>query len=330
MSSFRPTRFVFALCFVAFSAASSQAAVVTVDCSKKSAKSINATLATLDKSATNTVKLVGACKELVVIERFRDLTLVGSAGASISDPTPSDPTPSAPDDEIDTVLYIGPQSNVTLRSLTITGGASGISCVQISICTLEDVIVEDVKGAGVSFGRSSGTLLGNTIIRGNLGGGLALGASIVGGGQLVDGGPSPQIIDNLGGHGVRMTDNSTFRGGPYTIAGNFGDGVNAFASAVSLGGSPDLRTAVTGNGGRGIFLQSSTLRGGYLSVTGNTKNGVVVSQLSFFRSGLDAISGNGEQPDVHCASVTAATSGTGGSLAPTLGGGTTDCTEPAP
>jgi len=45
--------------------------------------------------------------------------------------------------------------------------------------------------------------------------------------------------------------------------------------------------------------------------------------------GPRTISGNGS-PDVNCTVSTAKTEGTGGSATPNLGGGTTNCTEPAP
>lgn len=52
---------------------SAHAAVVTVDCNKKG--SINVELAKLDKSAPNTLRVTGVCRENVLIDGHRDLTI---------------------------------------------------------------------------------------------------------------------------------------------------------------------------------------------------------------------------------------------------------------
>ena len=108
-----------------------------------------------------------------------------------------------------------------------------------------------------------------------------------------------------------------------SIQDNTGTGITA-----ERGSNVRVFGEVTGNGGRGLYLRSSTAAVTGATITGNTTNGVVVANLSFatFTAG-NTITSNGS-PDIDCASTTAVTIGATSST--NTGGGTTDCVEPAP
>ena len=112
-----------------------------------------------------------------------------------------------------------------------------------------------------------------------------------------------------------------------TITGSSGNGVSAQGSVVRLQGG----NTINANGANGVVLRNtSTLAiSGADTITANGGNGVALGHLSFLRMGAATISGNAA-PDVNCSVTTAKTQGTGGSATPNLGGGTTNCTEPAP
>ncbi|MCI0354160.1 MAG: hypothetical protein L0099_03840 [Acidobacteria bacterium] len=308
------------------------AADVTVECGKKKTTnftSISAALATLSKQGPNTIHITGNCKENVVIDKFDDLTLLGSSNASIMDGTPNNPD--------DDVIDIGNSRNVLVKDLTINGGAAGIACFQFSNCNLQNLTVQGAADVGVAYIQSGGQG-DNVTIQNNQFRGLLLQeeSTVRFGGNILAAGTTSTIQNNGnatdGGLGVDVQHNSTLLLVNATIQNHpDGDGVGVrFGSVLRVFSA----LTITGSGGSGISAESSVVRlqGGLgpLTITGNTGSGVSLGHLTFLQmSGSRNISGNGA-PDVNCTVTTAKTRGTGGSATPNLGGGTTNCTEPAP
>jgi hypothetical protein len=341
-------------------AASAYGAEVTVECGKKKTTnftSINTALATLSKQGPNTIHVSGPCKEAVLVDGYEDLTIIGSGpSASISDPTPS-----VSDDN--DVVDIMQSRNVTVQGLTINGGILGVACFQFSVCYVREMLVQGQSDTGVGYFRSSG-FVDNTTIQNTQFGGLAAfhNSNVIYGSNLfgtpgtatiqnngtVDNGSVGVNVQNgshvtllratiqnhSGGDGVAVSFGSNLRLlVSSTITGNAGNGivVSGAVARIQNGGET---VSITNNGGSGIALaNTATLQAqgpGNLNITGNTGNGISVGHLSFLRlGGGRTITGNGS-PDVNCSSVTSVTIGTGGSATPNLGGGTTNCTEPAP
>ncbi|MGH9554283.1 MAG: right-handed parallel beta-helix repeat-containing protein [Terriglobales bacterium] len=316
---------------VLFLSPAANAADVTVECNKKKTTnftSINTALASLSKQGPHTVHVSGNCKEAVVIDGFYSLTLVGdSPGASISDPTPS-----VPDDN--DVIDISYSRNVFVKDLTINGGSSGIACFRFSNCDLQNLVVQGASDTGVLYVRSGDGVADNVTIQNTGFAGLQVlnGSNVAFGGGFLAEGTTSTIQNNgnaeNGALGVNVLHNSTLFLANTTVQNHSnGDGVNvAFGSVLRV-----LGATITGSGGNGVSVETSqVLLQGANEITGNVGNGVRLSHLSYLRAGGDkVISGNGA-PDVNCSVSTAKTRGTGGSGTETLGGGTTNCAEPAP
>jgi len=289
------------------------AADVSVDCSKK--KTITAALASLTKLGPNTVHISGACNEAVNIDGFDRLTLVGDGTASINDPTPT----SDPDLEDTTMIFIANASRVDIQNITVNGGAVGIGCYAFSVCRLFGVHVQGSAGNGVEFVRAYGFIYDNSVIENNRFNGLQVTAG--GDVNVIPANTSTQPIFQNNGAGVVATDNSHVQL-VATVQNNQADGIDVIrGSNLRL-----LATSlVTGNSGRGIFVRdgSAVMQA---SVTSNTGFGVSLGNLAFVQFSGATVTGNGggSVVDVHCGSVTAATTGA------STTGGTTDCTEPAP
>jgi hypothetical protein len=327
---------------------SAYATDLAVNCGAKKNNSIQAALNSLSKQGPHTITVSGTCNEAVLIESFDNLTLVATPGASINDPTPLDL-------EDNDVIFIT-DSRVTVQGFTINGGVDGVVCSHFSVCYLRELIVQGASNTGVFFSTGSGAVE-NTTIQNTLFGGILVGngSSVVFGGGIL-GTPGTATIQNNGtadngALGVSVANggtltllNATIQNHPYgdgaqanlgsflrlldsTITGSGRNGVTVQSSVVSLAGV----SSITNNGARGVNLvNTSTLQtSGSNTITGNAGNGITVGHLSFVRlGGLKTISGNAS-PDVNCAVTTAKTQGTGGSATPNLGGGTTNCTEPA-
>lgn len=308
-------------------ALSASATTVAVNCNAKKDNSITAALASLVKQGPHTINITGTCNENVFIENFDDVTLAGSGGASIN---------FVPGPDNYQVIGISRSRSVTIHDLIINGGETeGIACFFHSHCVFYNLTVQGSAGSGITFARSNGTIGDNTVLQNNFTGATVIRNSHVRfGAYPANGGVT--VINNGnatdGGVGIHVDDQSYVDLFFSTVQGNaFGNGITVnFNSFVGLG-----KSTVTGNGGAGVFVgPSSTLRLrpglGPNVITANGGSGVFLSHLSFLQiNGLRTISGNGA-PDVNCARSTAKTQGTGGSATPNLGGGATNCTEPAP
>jgi hypothetical protein len=303
------------------------ATTIAVDCGAKKDNSINAALASLVKQGPHIINITGTCNENVFIENFDDVTLAGSGGASIN---------FVPGPDSFQAIFVTRSRSVTIHDLIINGGLTdAIVCGVHSNCVFYNLTVQGSSGNGISFARATGTIGDNTVLQNNVVGAAVIRNSHVRFGRYPGLG-GVTIINNGnatdGGDGIVVDDQSYVDLLFSTVQGNaYGNGITAnIGSFIGLAGS-----TITGNGGVGVSVgPSSTLRlrpgGGPNVITGNGGSGVVLSHLSFLQiGGPRTISGNGVL-DVDCAKSTAKTQGTGGSAAPNLGGGTTNCTEPAP
>jgi len=297
---------------------------VSVDCSKAKKKdSITAALANLSRQGPHTITVTGACSENVVIRDFDGLTLKGNPGASVDDPTPT-----VPDDN--DVIDITRSRNITVRDLAINGGLDAITCFLFSECHLLNLTIQGAQ-EGVAFARSLGVVGDNTVIQNNAQSGM----SVIRGSHVRVGPVSTTsgvTIQANGGLGILVEEDSyldVFQSAVQNHA--LGDGV-----VIGTGSHVQLfNVTIAGNAGRGVSVGPSSVlrvRGGLgpNQISGNGGHGVVLDHLTFLSiNGPRDISGNAA-PDVNCSVSTAKTSGTGGSASPNLGGGTTNCTEPAP
>lgn len=280
------------------SAPSTHAANVTVDCSKKA--SINTALGKLDRSVANVVTVVGTCTEDVRVSAHRDLTIVGSAGTGIV-ATTADSLP----------MYIESNSRVTLRDISISGGAETVSCTDRSTCVLNSVVVSGGRFGGVSVQKqSSADLIGNTLISNITGTGLG-----VFGASSANVGPNVAItgvrVGNGSGYAISLLDGSFIRVDGGTISDNE-NGVSADRGSVVklLGTTVTNNTFIRPNDGQrigtGVWARASTVQLNGGTYSGNNF-GVIVNDLSYLTlQGNISVANNTEQ-QVVCTSTTSIT-----------------------
>lgn len=303
-------------------AVAAQADTVSVNCNAKKNNSINAAIASLTKQGPHVVNISGTCAEAVVIDHFDDISLVGTAGASITQS--SDPNVGA------VVISITNSRNVQVHDITISGGTEGIQCLLFSDCSVYNITIQGASDTGITFARSTGVVGDNSIVQNNVIGVSAIRNSHVRIGAFPAlGGATINNNGNVtdGGIGV-FIDDASYVDMFFSTVSNTVSGSGVFMQFASFLGI--TQSTISGNGDVGVFMgpQSTTrLRGGSSPtvITGNAGAGITLSHLTFLQlSGLRTISGNGGT-DVVCQNQTSKTRGT-----TNLGGGTTNCVEPAP
>jgi Right handed beta helix region len=251
----------------------------------------------------NTINVSGACHENVVIQNLDRLTINGAPGTSINDVSGGN---------ADTVQVAGSQS-VTINSLTINGGASGVDCLLGSLCYLNGNTVQGAAGgAGVNAGALSRVFVSASTLQNNF-----FGISAQNGGGVWAIG----VLIQQNRQGVNLVSQSILQTNA-TITANAGTGVLASTSAtLNCNGC-----TVTGNGDHGLILRrnsSARIVGGY-AITGNAGGGVLLSEESSASFEQGNVTGNTGGLDVACgASATSAKFAT-----VNIGGGTTNCVEP--
>lgn len=280
-----------------------QANAVFVHCPTDS---INQALSKLNPRATNTVVVSGTCRENVVIGSFDRLTLKGSSGATIQDPSGGQkPT-----------VQIFDSPSVTVQNFNILGGIDGLQCLEFSTCVF---VGNNVQSSieGIRVARSRAHLENNKVQHCRLRGlGVIDSSSVISVGDMADGNA---------GDGVVVLSGSYLIAQPITSTNNRGNGIHVTGNSTYRA----LDSTVTGNGGAGVILDESSAASFELNetgntITGNTGNGVVIGDLSFagFKPG-NHITGNFTQPDVLCKPQFPATRG----ALTNTGGGTTNCGE---
>ena len=274
-----------------------QAADITVNCNKKT---LTKTIEKLDKLQANTVSISGDCNEDIVISGHKDLTLTGDGTASI---TATGHLPGDPENSTETALYVE-NSQITVDTLTINGGADGVWCETRSTCVLRDVTIQD-GGSGLAVqGQSAVDILGSSAIQNNFSRGIGIfGASSVNmrpdPWDSVVAGP---VISGNGGFGAWVQDGSFFRTDNVLISAN-GLGVFAQRDAVLKMFANESGQGVSDNLGDGIFLRSSSSAQLILPITDNGGTGIVVGPLSFATIFADF---SGNAADVDCQHSTSA------------------------
>jgi hypothetical protein len=262
---------------------------IRVQCGNPAArvKTIAAGLKMLGDARPATLLISGTCHENVVITSLDHLTLQGNPTATID---------GGSDPNFDTVDIVG-SFEVSLVNLTITGGGAGVACLGQSVCELIETTVQNSLGDGVFAGVSCHVSLQDAVVQDNGGNGVSLGAGSVNffGGAVTGNAADGVSVRNGGYLGVSA-------GNVYptvTIQGNAGNGITA-QSHSTLALSP---ASITGNGGDGVSLQGAsemTTLGS--SITNNAGHQVRIGDLSFARfAGFQSNTITGSHfPDVVC------------------------------
>lgn len=291
---FLALKFLFTL-LLFLPAVSLQAAILNVDCSKKS---LQAEISTrLDKTAINTVNISGSCAGNVLVSGHVNLTLAGAtANATILGDAQG----------ISTALRIE-GSTVNVQGLTVDAedSARGVECAGRSVCVLRNVNVlaglVDGAIAVMAQDQSALDLIGTSTISGQraaFGSGVGVfGASSVNirpawaaGFDPAEAGPTiaghdigvtaqdgsflrtdnALITDNVSG--VFAQRNATIKvlgNAPAGVVDNDGDGVFVNRAAVAQVGTP-----VSGNGGVGVYVGPLSLAQIQASISGNTNGSI--------------------------------------------------------
>jgi Right handed beta helix region len=142
------------------------ARVVTVECDKNT---ISNAMKTLDPQESNTVRVVGTCRDSIGIYDFADLTVVGlSAGGKNAVIQSLNGSP---------VFWIV-GSHVQIKSLTIDGGLWGVMCREFSVCRFSGNTIQNATGNGIQIDSADATFSGD-VIQNNANSGLNLTSSRV-------------------------------------------------------------------------------------------------------------------------------------------------------
>ena len=280
-------------------------AAYEVDCDQPG-QTIGAVLAAIANGPNGgraTIDIHGTCKENLFIQYLDRVTLIGHDGATIQDASNGN----------EATVVVADSSYIDLQSLIIDGGSSGVFCIEMSTCRMENDIVQNAAIAGVHIARSSTIMLSTTLQNNGVNGievvngGLLLGDhnTITGNanqGVAVTGAnltSSSDIIQHNGRNGIRASNNATLRLADETITNNGANGIR-LESASTLAFTDGTGTTISGNGGNGMLL---------------------LDQVNVAFSGLDNVSGNTGQPDVFCNGLYWIAT-----LVDTIGG-TTNCTQ---
>ncbi len=283
-----------------------RAADLFVDCNggpKAKLKTIAQALGQLPKGP-NTIHVSGTCNESVYIDSVDRLTLIGSAGASITS-------------TVDTgaALAVVGSDHVTVEGITIdaTGamGGAALLCTDLSVCVFRDLTVEG-GNIGIRYVRSSGMVLRNTVIEHSLIGlGLSDARVILSSdttvypvirqnqyfGISIDDGSTLAVIgvliENNGADGIKAMGNSTARTSRTTIQNNSGDGINLQEASV---GSIANSTTISNNAVFGVRLGDLSFASFDTTLSIATRGSYKVACLAQFSAtrGVSNIAGSGE------------------------------------
>jgi predicted outer membrane repeat protein len=165
---------------------------------------------------------------------------------------------------------------VTLNHSTVSRNDVGISWVRGGALTIHDSIVSDNRGAGIRYGGNSaaaGPVIDNSIISGNMGGGIVVSFATL---TLRDSTVNGNSTGGNGG-GIIVIAPGTVTLTRSTISGNTaaGDGGGIYSDMkVILSGSTVSGNTAGGSGG-GIYNSAdfAHLGGGTVTLTGSTVSG---------------------------------------------------------
>jgi hypothetical protein len=294
-----------------------QGANLSVDCNKGG--TISAAIAKISAHSPlgpNLITVTGACHENVSVTSLDNLTLqAGPAGASISD---------ASGGTLDTVAVADAQ-RFAMNGFTINGS---VNCFENAVCRTQGNTIQNAQvGYGLRYGRAHGVSISD-------------------------------VIQTSSGNGVQVVEDSRVVLADDTVRNNAGNGALLQFGGLLRLTNISTTTTITGNGNNGVLARDhGTVRLQVANITGNGNNGVMlledaVMRMDFVAPIVNSISSNGNQgvhvgdqsfaffPDDGSAVVTGNLGGTdvvcSGQFPATrgaltnIGGGTTNCVEPAP
>jgi len=295
------------VCAVATANASTPSNVVKVDCSQ--GQSLNQALAKLDKHTPTTLLVNGTCTEAVQVIGFENLTLKGSPGAVLVQPS-TDNSPLLIESsrgvlvigfsvQATTVSAIGiahGSSDIRLRELNVTGGSQGITVFENSQVSIAYVTGQAPGYSALGIYDASDVHLERCKFEGATGGswtvGIAMGASHI---TMYDVTITNMTV-GIGAYSGSIVDIWYY--GTYYKQGNSTDitilnpaGTSFNGVQVDAGGSLNVgaRLVITkpgqtwgGTTGGVLLSNGSTMNasGGNLLITGSVAQGVVATNNS--------------------------------------------------
>jgi len=308
-------KLVFALPGILLLTVVAEGADLKVNCSKGG--TIGAAIAKISAHSPlgpNQITVTGACHENVSVNSLDNLTLQASpAGASISD---------ASGGTLDTVA-IGDAQRFAMNGFTVNGS---VDCFENAVCRTQGNTIQNSQvGYGLRYSRAHGNSVSD-VIQNNNGEGVVVandsrvvlvddtlqnnadnGASVNAALLVLQNNLTTTTITNNANNGVLARDHATVRLSVANINGNNNNGVMLLEDAV---------------------LRLDFVAPAVNSITNNGNSGVHVGDQSFafFPGSSAVVTGNLSGIDVVCSGQFPATRG----ALTNLGGGTTNCVEPAP
>ena len=259
-------------------ATGADAATMTVDCRQPLGR-IGRALKQLDPRGPNTVRVLGTCRENVVIRGFDRLLLIAELGAGIEDASGGQKP----------VLDIADSRRVEIRGFRISGGFRGVQCYDASLCRFYGNTIGGSRGSAVAINASEATFAGDTLQdAGDMA--LQLEASTVTAWRLT--------VQRSGGHGVFIANGSALTASELKASENRGGGIG-LVSQSHLNLETSVVSSNGGDYGLGLAAQSDALLG-QVAITGNEGFGVAIGDLSiadFF--GGATVTGNSSF-DIRC------------------------------
>jgi hypothetical protein len=287
------SRIAVPLCVVLAALTPAAARTVTVACGETT---ISNTLKTLDHQASNTIKVIGTCRDSIGIYDFSNLSIVGVNTGSQK--------PTIRSLNGNPIFWIV-ASHVQISNLTIDGGVYPVMCREFSVCRFSGNTIQNGTGNGVALDSADATFSGD-VIQNNANSGLNLTASRVRVTQVTLKGTTAGSWGP--GNGVDVNSGSTLTVEQFAVQNNQGAGVSLIGNSHLTNRSWDGSFTVTNNAAGGIWVteQSSADLGG-ATVTGNAGAndgaGVVIdgnSEASFWGGGTFT----GNQPmDLYCGAL---------------------------
>jgi hypothetical protein len=202
-------------------------------------------------SPGTTITVTGTCVETVHVPRTAtQLTIDGQGSAVVSGPAASTPATSPA-----SFTFFVEGNGITLRNLTIEGGAHGVHLSGPAFATVENAVIRGSGGAIHLDKNSAGQVVGSTIVD-NQGYGINVQENSYArvGFTAPTRGLVPNVIrDNQGPGIIVQRDSSAWVAGN-TIADNGADGVlvDRMSQADVLG------NVLEGNGGDGIVVRNGS------------------------------------------------------------------------
>jgi len=310
-------KLVFALPVIFLLAVVAEGANLNVNCGKGG--TIGAAIAKISAHSPlgpNQITVTGACHENVSVNSLDNLTLQASpAGASISD---------ASGGTLDTVA-VGDAQRFAMNGFTVNGS---VDCFENAVCrTQGNTIQNSQSGYGLRYSRCHGVSISDVIQNNN-----GPGVLIVNDARVI---VADDTVQNNAADGLSVSEAAflilSTVSTTNTIANNGNNGVTAKDHATVR-----LQLAnITGNGNSGVvLLEDALLHMDFVapivnSISNNGNTGVHVGDQSFAffpGDGSAVVTGNLSGIDVVCSGQFPATRG----ALTNLGGGTTNCVEPAP